>query len=113
MLLTAKENDLVVDVDDWVEKPTTPSEVAARIHALLRRKSAASSILKWGLLRLDLNTCEVKFAHTPLKLTAKEYAILELFLSNQQRIYSQNALLERLWSMEDLAAGGKRSANSH
>ncbi|NJL21912.1 MAG: response regulator [Leptolyngbyaceae cyanobacterium SM1_3_5] len=104
LLLNMPIDCLNPNSDDYIAKPVTPSEVEARIYSLLKQKSAASA-LRWGALHLNLNTCEATFAGLSLKLTAKEYAILELFLSNQQRIYSQSALLERLWSVEDLAAG--------
>lgn len=108
MLLTSKSSSddkilgLDAGADDYVVKPIVLAELTARIRALLRRKSTSRSpVLDWGALRLNPDTCEVTHNGSLLNLTAKEYALLELFLRNSQRIYSQSAILERLWSLED------------
>ncbi|MCT7948692.1 response regulator [Ancylothrix sp. C2] len=111
LLLTAKDskNDKVMGfdagADDYVVKPFDPEELAARIRALLRRKGTAlPPVLGWGLLRLDPNTCTVSYAGQPLHLTPKEYGLLELFLRNNNRVFSRNAILEQLWSFEESPA---------
>lgn len=111
LLLTAKDskNDKVMGfdagADDYVVKPFDPEELAARIRALLRRKGAAlPPVLEWGLLRLDPNTCTVRYGDLPLHLTPKEYGLLELFLRNSNRVFSRNAILEQLWSFEESPA---------
>lgn len=112
MLLTAKGSSddkilgLDAGADDYVVKPIVLAELAARIRALLRRKSTSGlPVLEWGTLRLNANTGEVTYDGSLINLTAKEYALLELFLRNGQRIYSQSAILERLWSLEDQPPG--------
>ena len=77
-------------------------ELTVRIHALLRRNSQASaSILKWGSLKLDLNSLKGTYDEKPLNLTAKEYALLELFLRNPNRAFSLEGIIESLWTFED------------
>ncbi len=70
--------------DDYLLKPFNLAELLARILALLRRKPEV-----------------VQYHHNILHLTVKEYHLLELFLRNPQRIYSQSAILDHLWSLDD------------
>ncbi|NJM89480.1 MAG: response regulator [Hydrococcus sp. RU_2_2] len=109
LLLTAKNssNDktlgLNAGADDYVVKPFDLPELLARIRVLLRRKnSLIPSILEWGELRLDPNTCEASYGSKPLRLTPKEYRLLELFLRNPQQVLTRNAILENLWLAEEM-----------
>lgn len=108
MLLTAQDTStkkvmgLDAGADDYIVKPFDWQELSARIRALLRRGSSTPTpILEWGLLSLDPSNCQVTYDQQTLHLTAKEYSLLELFLRNPQRIYSQSALLDHLWSFAD------------
>nr|WP_263858088.1 response regulator [Waterburya agarophytonicola] len=108
MMLTAYDSSsdkitgLDAGADDYVVKPYDLDELLARIRALLRRgKVALSPTITWGDLCLDPSICEVTYQGQLLRLTAKEYAILELFLRNTHRIFSQSALLDRLWSFDE------------
>lgn len=93
--------------DDYVVKPFDLEELLARVRALLRRgKLMQLPLMQWGDLLLDPSSCEVRYAHRLLKLTPKEYALLELFLRNPQRIFSQTVLLDRLWSIADSPSEG-------
>lgn len=88
--------------DDYVVKPFDSNELLARIRALLRRGSLSTApVIEWENLRFDPNNCEVTYKEQLLSLTPKEYALLELFLRNPQRIFSQSALLNHLWSYEE------------
>ncbi len=108
LLLTAhshsdtKVEGLDAGADDYLVKPFEMAELAARIRALLRRGQIAQQpVLTWGSLSLDPSSCQVSFADTPIHLTPKEYTLLELFLRNPQRVFSQSAILEHLWTYED------------
>jgi len=108
LLLTAQEDStnkvtgLDAGADDYVVKPFDLHELLARIRALLRRGiSTLSPVLEWRNLRLDPSNCEVTYEGRVLHLTSKEYALLELFLRNTHRIFSQSALLDHLWSFEE------------
>ncbi|KAM3097079.1 response regulator [Phormidesmis sp. 146-12] len=108
LLLTAKGTStdkilgLDAGADDYVVKPVVLQELEARIRALLRRSTTiASPLLEWGQLCLNPINCEVTYAGAPLTLSRKEYALLELFLRNQQRVFSHSAILNQLWSIAD------------
>jgi DNA-binding response OmpR family regulator len=99
---TNKVMGLDAGADDYMVKPFDLHELLARIRALLRRGSSSTApVLEWGCLSLDPGKCEVTYDGQLLRLTAKEYSLLELFLRNTQRIFSQSALLDHLWSFEE------------
>lgn len=88
--------------DDYMVKPFDEEELTARIRALLRRgKIKSFPILRWGDLQLDPKRYQVSYANKLLSLTPKEYAMLELFLRNTDKIFSCNMILDHLWSYED------------
>ncbi|MEM9008965.1 MAG: response regulator transcription factor, partial [Cyanobacteria bacterium P01_F01_bin.86] len=86
--------------DDYIVKPVDLQKLFARIRALLRRGSGSSPILEWGDLSLDPSTYEVHYGINPVRLTPKEYAILELLLRNGRRVLSRSAMIEHAWSLE-------------
>jgi DNA-binding response OmpR family regulator/HPt (histidine-containing phosphotransfer) domain-containing protein len=103
---TDKVTGLDAGADDYVIKPYNFDELSARIRALLRRGNAAlPPTIAWENLRLDPSICEVTYNGQLLHLTTKEYAILDLLLRNTHRIFSQNALLDRLWSFDEPPLG--------
>lgn len=99
---TSKVLSLDTGADDYIIKPFDLQELLARIRALLRRGSSnPMPVLEWDSLRLDPSNCQVTCDGQLLHLTAKEYGLLELFLRNTQRIFSQSALLDHLWSFDE------------
>ncbi len=109
LMLTARDTsaDKIVGLDsgadDYMVKPFDVNELAARVRALLRRGNPGRQpILSWGELKLDPSTFAVTYAAQLVNLTPKEYQLLELFLRNRQRTFSQTELLDRLWSFEDM-----------
>lgn len=108
LLLTARDTTtdqvagLDAGADDYVVKPYKLQELMARIRALLRRGSfLLPPVLEWGSLRLDPNTCDVRYEEQPVQTTPKEYRLLELFLRRGCRVFSRSAILENLWSFEE------------
>jgi DNA-binding response OmpR family regulator len=106
LMLTASDGDralgLDAGADDYAIKPFNPEDLTARIRALLRRgNDTAQPILTWENLTLDPRNCEVTYAGKSIALTPKEYALLELFLRHNRRVFSCGSILEHLWTYED------------
>lgn len=108
LLLTAKDTntDKVMGLDggadDYVVKPFDFEVLTARIRALLRRGNAVlPPVLEWGSLRLDPSSCEVTYKRQTLHLSPKEYALLELFMRNPQRVFSRGTIIDQLWALDD------------
>ncbi len=99
--VTDKINGLDAGADDYVVKPFDLQELMARIRALLRRGRGITTSLTWGKLRLNSSTYEVAYDKVTLQLTPKEYALLELLVSNGRRVLSRAGMIERIWSMEN------------
>lgn len=107
LLLSADSSTSLVEAldagaDDGMISPLNLDELHARIRSLLRRGRANPfPVLVWGDLMLNSSTCEVTYRDQPILLTAKEYALLELFLRDTQHVFSIEEILESLWSSEE------------
>ena len=110
ILLTAKADDMDKLIgfdhgaDDYLTKPFNILELKARIRALLRRAGAASTqaanILSIGTITLDLDARNAYRSGVLADLTAKEFDMIELLMRNPNRVYSREALLDKLWTYE-------------
>ena len=105
ILLTARveENDRVhgleVGADDYITKPFSPRELIARINAVLRRSPAAGeeTALEFSGLQLDPVGHRVQADGRRLNLAPTEFRLLHFFMSNPNRVYSREQLLDRVW----------------
>lgn len=109
IMLTAKGEDmdkilgLEYGADDYITKPFNILEVKARIKAILRRngKSVAetdnSKIIETKGLKLDLDSRRVYIDGEEVNLTAKEFDLIHLLVSNPNKVYSRDQLLDLIW----------------
>ncbi len=104
LMLTARDavsdrvRGLDSGADDYLCKPFAFAELLARVRALARRKSAASSaVLSYGDLRLDLATHRIERAGHRIDLTTKEQALLVLFLRHPGQVLSRTRIYEQVW----------------
>jgi DNA-binding response OmpR family regulator len=84
--------------DDYLAKPFSLGELAARVRALTRRSPAVSgTVLECGAVQLDTARHEVLHQDQPVDLTAKEFALLRWFLLHPDEVHSSERLLEHVW----------------
>jgi two-component system, OmpR family, alkaline phosphatase synthesis response regulator PhoP len=117
----AEETDRIVGLelgaDDYITKPFSPKEVVARVNALLRRAQRPSRVppeetpLTYGPLRMDLSRHVVTLDGTPVRLTAKEFLLLQYFLEHRGRVLSRDLMLTDVWGYQ--YTGGSRTVDVH
>ena len=96
--LEDKLEGLKAGADDYLAKPFHLSELAARIGAIIRRRSFnGNQIIPVGEMMLDLNEKTIRFKNSSIDLTRKEYDLLLYFISNKNRVISKAAIAEHLW----------------
>ena len=96
-----KVNGLMLGADDYVTKPFSPSELAARVDAICRRISAGndapSDILKSGPFTLSLLSRTLTKNGKIIDLTQVEFQLMELFMSNSETALDRKQILVRIW----------------
>ena len=109
ILLTARgeEADRIVGLelgaDDYVTKPFSPRELAARVRTVLRRAEPPTfgeARISVGDLEIDAGTREVTREGRALKLTAKEFDLLWFLASHPRHVFSRSQLMDRVWGYE-------------
>ena len=97
-----KVRGLETGADDYVIKPYSVIELMARLRAHLRRVRPASAgiVLEWQDLRLDSETHRVMRAGQEIKLGPTEFRLLSTFLERPGRVFSREALLDRVWGRD-------------
>lgn len=108
IMITAKgqEDDKVIGLksgaDDYIVKPFSPKELAARIESLLRRININSSkenanIINHKPFKLDLDKKSLIKNNEVIALTPTEYAIVELLVTNRDKVISRDEILDEVW----------------
>lgn len=112
VMLTAKGDDmdkilgLEYGADDYITKPFNILEVKARIKAIMRRTSSGkpkaekSSVIENGDIRMDCESRRLFVKEKEINLTAKEFDLLELLVTNPSKVYSRERLLNLVWGYE-------------
>jgi DNA-binding response OmpR family regulator len=106
IMLTARgeEADRIVGLelgaDDYVTKPFSPRELAARVRTVLRRSDLRASPparLVFDGFELDAGSRQLTRAGSPVALTAREFDLLWFLASNPRRVFSRSHLMDRVW----------------
>ena len=114
----AEETDriagLELGADDYIAKPFSPNELVARIRALMRRSARQeppASTLEFGTIVMDITRHAVSDAGREVKLTAKEFLLLQYLLEHRGRVLSRDVLLSDVWGYR--YTGGTRTVDVH
>ena len=110
IMLTARteESDRVLGLDlgadDYITKPFSPRELAARVRAVLRRKSSAQpsamSLYRGSRIVADFDAVSVTVDGQPVRLTRREFELLRCLVENRNRVLSRERLLVRVWGYD-------------
>jgi len=112
MMLTARSEDtdkiigFEYGADDYLTKPFNILELKARVRALLRRsnimqsQNQASAKIALGHISIDPRSRSAYKNDSPVELTAKEFDLMELLMSNPGRVYSRESLLDIIWGFD-------------
>jgi DNA-binding response OmpR family regulator len=115
----AEETDRIIGLDlgadDYIAKPFSPNELVARIKAVMRRSiradGADESHLQLGPIEMNLSTHTVTDHGVEVKLTAKEFLLLQYLLQHRGRVLSRDLLLGDVWGYR--YTGGTRTVDVH
>lgn len=122
IMLTAKGDDmdkilgLEYGADDYMTKPFNILEVKARIKTIFRRttmtqRDAGLKVITVRDMQLNMNNRSVQINGKEVNLTAKEFDLLQLFVTNRGKVFSRESLLETIWKYDYL--GDLRTVDVH
>jgi DNA-binding response OmpR family regulator len=112
IMLTARTSEtdrvtgLDLGADDYVTKPFSLRELAARVRAVLRRRRASGaaeprqSVYRGKHLAADFDAVAITVDAVPVRLTRREFELLRFLVENRRRVVSRDRLLERVWGYD-------------
>jgi len=104
LFLTARNHEidrivgLEIGADDYVTKPFSPREVVARVKAILRRSEPQANHHKNHTFMVDAQANRIQYRGQYLELTRYEFLLLKTLISQPQRVYSRNQLMDIVWA---------------
>ncbi len=124
IMLTAKGEDmdkilgLEYGADDYMTKPFNILEVKARIKTILRRSQTApatdvNKTIRVRDLEVSIANRTVKLAGEDVRLTAKEFDLLQLFITNRGRVFSRRDMLQQVWKYQQFGDNDMRTVDVH
>lgn len=121
IMLTVKDDEtdkivgLELGADDYLTKPFSPKELVARIKAIFRRtqEPMTEQVISGGNLRVDLDKHLVRVSDKPVEMTTKEFELLTALLQAKGRVLSREALLNRVWGLEQSLEIETRTVDVH
>jgi len=118
IMLTAKSAEadriagLNIGADDYIVKPFSVKELIARVNAVLRRSEKDTSrVYRDKKLAVDLDAFRVECDGTPVKLTRKEFSLLEHLINNIGRVATRQQLIDSIWGYTYM--GDSRTLDVH
>jgi len=124
IIMSAKDSDvdkalgLGLGADDYIAKPFSMLEFSARVKAVIRRATKYSShmdnktdVVVIGNLKIDIVNFSIDKNGQEVKLTSKEFAILKLFVTNRQRVFTKEQIYQLIW--KDAYYGDENIINVH
>ena len=110
MMLTAKgqKSDRITGfnagADDYLPKPFDPDELLSRVRAILRRSEAYQpTVLAYGDLTLDPGSGNFSCRKDSIRLSGREFQIMELFMRSPRQVFSAERIMERVWGWDNEA----------
>lgn len=109
IMLTARSSEddtiegLDAGADDFISKPFSPRELLSRVQAALRRATGHQStrVLRHGDLKVDLDALRVTVKDDTMPLGQTEFKILQFMLTNPNRVFSREQLLDSIWGINN------------
>lgn len=105
IMLTARDDEedkvrgLNVGADDYITKPFSPTELIARIKAVLRRSAplVSGEAVEVDGLKLDPSSHRLSVGDVPLEMGPTEFRLLHFFITHPERVYSRGQLIDHVW----------------
>jgi len=122
LLVTARSEEidrvlgLELGADDYISKPFSTRELAARLRAILRRSTPVETTerapqLSFGPISVDLDMHTARVDGQVIDLTRREFELLAYFLANPRRVLTREKILQQVWGLEYL--GESRTIDAH